>query len=294
MFASLSAAVVTTGILSTVAPGGEGHTREGTGQARIASERNAERNDRRSDNHRSDVVLGRGNRLHRNIDATVDGSGTLRLSRIRDGRLGTVRARMGTNRDMRLDFERPTRGTVRAEITDIRGNRITARVTDVFGNGGNGEIVVVMRDREMVERINGFGSSDAGGWQLEFEGRRRANSDSGWGDDDGWWGNAGTLESARGQGWLRQDLGPSLSFDRIRVSLSANRDAVIQLEGRRQQLRLRGRWSGTGDVVRVDLSQVNEMRSRGRLELRLDGREVRSLDGAGQTEAGRFEVRFNR
>ncbi|MGQ0646573.1 MAG: hypothetical protein ACT4P7_03320 [Gemmatimonadaceae bacterium] len=269
----------------------EGHTADGRFRAEISDARNDEWEGSRDD-RRGDFELGRGNRLYRDIDAVTEGNGLLRLSGIRDGRLTTVRAHLGTNRDMRLEFERPTRGTLRAEITNIRHNRVIARVTDVFGYGGSGEIVVTMRDRDIVERINGSGSSGNGSWQLDFDGRSRGR------DSDGWdWGSGrdfGFESDDRGSGWLRQDVGPALSFDRMRVTLDQNRDATIQLEGRRQTVRLRGRWSGSGDRLRVELTHVNELRARGRVELTRNASTVESMHGDGQTDSGRFEVRFSR
>jgi translation initiation factor IF-1 len=271
----------------------EGRTSEGTFHADISDERGdgwddpVDRGERRRG-----LDLGRGTRLYRDIDARTTGDGLLRMSGIRDGRLTSVRVRMGRDRDVRLDFERPTRGTVRAEITDIRDDHVVARVTDVYGARATGEVVIVMRDQEMVDRINGSGGGGSGSWQLDFDGRSRGRDD-GW--SDGEWGRGGGFESDdRGSGWLRQDVGPSLSFDRMTVSLSPNRDAVVHLEGRRRSVRLHGRWSGTGDRVSVELSGINEKRARGRLALRRYAGSVTALEGNGQTDLGRFEVRFTR
>ena len=275
----------------------EGRTTSGPFHAEISDDRGDAWDDPlERDDRRAGVELGRGNRLYADIDASATGEGLLRLAGIRDGRLEAVRVRMGTNRDVRLDFERPTRGTVRGQVTDIRGDRVVVRVTDVYGARASGEVVVEMRDRGMVERINGSGGSDDGSWQLDFDARTRGR-DGGW-DGGGWgddWGRGGAFESDdRGTGRLQQEVGPSLAFDRMQVTLAANRDAVIQLAGRRQTVRLRGRWAGDGDRVWVDLSGINEKWASGRLELRRDGWGMASLRGSGQTDLGRFEVTFSR
>lgn len=275
----------------------EGRTNDGTFHASIVDPTNDEWNDRDRNDRRDDHVLGRGNRLSRAINTTIIGSGTLRLSGIRDGRLEAVRVHM-ENRDVRLEFSQPTRGTVRAEIADIRENRITARVTEMYGHRASGQLVIVMRDRDMVDRMNGSGGSDGGSWQLDYDGRSRrdGNWNDDWNDDrDGGWNGGRRDMNERGNGWLRQDIGPSISFDRVRVILEQDRDAVIQLDGRRQSILMRGRWSGVGDAVRVELTQVNEMRARGTVEVRRDGGgRLRLVEGDGRTDRGRFEVRFNR
>lgn len=274
----------------------DGRTNDGTFHASIVDPADGEWNDRGNNDRRDDSDLGRGNRLNRAINSTVVGNGTLRLSGIRDGRLEEVRVRM-ENRDVRLEFSRPTNGAVRAEITEIRDNRITARVSEMYGRRASGEIVIVMRDREVVDRMNGSGGSDGGGWQLDFNGRSRR--DDGWNDDrdgewNGGWNGGGRDMNERGSGWLSQDVGPAMTFDRVRVVLDNDRDATIQLDGRRQSIVLRGRWSGNGDVLRVELTQVNEMRARGSVEVRRDGGRLRLVEGNGRTDMGRFEVRFNR
>lgn len=276
----------------------DGRTNDGTFRASIVDPANDEWNDRDRNDRRDDFDLGRGNRLSRTINTNVVGNGTLRLSGIRDGRLEEVRVRMEQDRDVRLEFSQPTRGTVRAEIIEVRDNRVTARVSEVYGRRASGEIQIVMRSWDMVDRINGSGGSDNGSWQLDFDGRSRRDGDwnnGGWNDGrDGDWNGGRRDMNERGNGWLRQDLGPALSFDRIRVLLEVDRDAVIQLEGRRQSLTLRGRWSGVGDVVRIELTQVNERGARGTLEVRRDGNRLRLVEGDGRTDRGRFEVRFNR
>ncbi|MCC6318044.1 MAG: hypothetical protein IT361_10170 [Gemmatimonadaceae bacterium] len=269
----------------------EGRTGDGDFRASIAA-LDARRDE--DDDDRFDFDLGNGTRLRRTIATTVDGTGTLRLSGIRDGRLGTLRLRLERDREARLEFGEPTRGEVRAEITDIRDRRITLRVREVFGRRANGELVVMMRDREQVDRINGSGGSDGGSWQLDFDARNRRSDDwnGGWGNDRDW-GDRADL-SMRGTGWLRQDLGPALQFDRVRVILGSDRDAEIALDGRGTTIRLRGRVSGYGNTLRVDLTDVNELRATGVVELRRDGNRLRSLEGEGRTRLGRFEVRFGR
>jgi hypothetical protein len=94
---------------------------------------------------------------------------------------------------------------------------------------------------------------------------------------------------------LQQDVGPDLTFDRMRVRLDANGNAWISLEGRRQSVELRGTWRGEGrDEVRVELASINEMRARGRLTLERSGNRVERLEGDGRTDRGRFDVRFSR
>lgn len=272
----------------------EGRTRDGAFHADITDDRANDRWDDRDRDRRDDRDIGRGDRLARDIDAQGNGDGTLRFSRERDGRLRTLRARLGTNRDVRLDFTGPARGTVRAEVTEIRGNRITARVREVYGVRAAGEVVLLLRDRDMVERVNGYGTSDDGSWQLDFEGRDRGddwNRDDRDRRDDRW--DLGMDREVRGSGWLRQDVGPDLSFDRMQVQRDGN-DITIRLDGRRQSLTLRGVASGYGDELRVRIDRVNEVRARGDMVLRRDGSRPSSLRGDGRTDMGRFEVRFER
>lgn len=233
---------------------------------------------------------GSSNRLRYDIDATTYGDGTVRMSGVRGGDFSTVRARLGTDRAVRIDIDQSTRGTIRGEIQDVRGERITVRVTDVFGYSASGDLVVVLRGTDEVARINGSGTSRNGSWQLDFDGNDRGYDDR---PDDPW----GRIDdrTVRGSGQLRQDIGPAIAFDRMRVSLQNDREAVIVLDGRRDPVRLIGRWSTgwDGDVV-VQLQRVNEMRASGRLELRRMGSRVTSLTGNGRTERGRFEVWFSR
>jgi hypothetical protein len=265
-----------------------GRTGDGDFRAELSSGRGDDWEGRDRPNASRDLMLGSGNRLYRDVEAETDGTGLLRMSGIRDGRLNTVRARMGTNRDARLEFGGPTRGVVRGQVINVRDNRVVIRVEEILGAAGTGEMVVTMENRERVDRIEGSGSGRNGSWHLEFDGRSRDRIPG----NDGW--GRGFEFNERGSGWLRQDVGPTMNFDRMRVTLDPGRDALIRLEGRREPMVLRGRWRDDGNVIRVDLSAINEMRARGRVELERDGRRVLSMHGNGQTDRGRFEVRFRR
>lgn len=189
---------------------------------------------------------------------------------------------------------------------DGRGNGNVERFTieDAFGRRADGNGTLFFgRDDDGPRRITLNGRTSAGPFRAELAVDRRDRRDDRGRDDDDWrddnrrrdgdWGRGRAFESNdRGEGWLRQDIGPSMTFDRMRVTLAADRDAVIRLEGRRQTLHLRGTWRDSGNGVTIELSGVNELRAWGRLELRRDGRRVRSLDGNGRTEMGRFEVQF--
>jgi hypothetical protein len=280
----------------------EGRTRNGTFHAVIDDTRlrNVDRDpgawDRGGWDPDGRARPGSSNRLRYDIDATTYGDGTVRMSGVRGGDFSTVRARLGTNRAVRIDIDRSTRGTIHGEIQDVRGDRITVRVTDMFGYNASGDLVVLLRGSNEVARINGSGTSRNGSWQLDFDGNGRRD-DGRWDDDP--WGNGGwggvDGRTERGSGQLRQDVGPAIAFDRMRVSLQNDREAVIVLDGRRDPVRLTGRWSTgrDGDVV-IQLQRVNEMRASGRLELSRTGSRVTSLSGNGRTERGRFEVWFSR
>lgn len=186
---------------------------------------------------------------------------------------------------------------------DGRGNGNVERFTieDAFGRRADGSGTLFFdRNDDDPRRLTLNGRTSAGPFRAELAVDRR---DDRWRGDDRWrdddrqrddnWGPGRAFESNdRGEGWLRQDVGPSMTFDRMRVTLAADRGAVIRLEGRRQTLHLRGTWRDSGNGVTIELSGVNELRAWGRLELDRDGRRVRSLDGTGRTEMGRFEVRF--
>lgn len=271
----------------------EGRTRNGTFHVVIDEDRRRGGNsgdvggwDRGDWDRDVGVLPGNRGRLRSNVDARSYGDGILRMSGVRGGDFSTARTRLGTNGDVRIDIEHPTTGSIRGEIEDVRGDRVTVRVTSVLGHSGSGELVVVLRGTDEVSRINGSGTSRNGSWQLDFDGNGR-RADDRW--DDSW------ERSERGSGQLRQDVGPSLAFDRMRVSLQRDHQAIIVLDGRRDPVRLSGRWSAgrSGDVI-IDLQYVNEMRASGRLALRRSGGIATSLNGSGRTERGRFEVFFTR
>jgi hypothetical protein len=279
----------------------EGRTRQGPFRVEIR-DRDDEWNDRRDDPRRNDgddrraVELGNGDRVHRNIDATTDGNGLLRMAGVRNGNFSVSRVRLGTSRDATIDIDRGTRGTIRGQITDVRGARVAIRVTNMLGNRATGEIIAVMRGTHEIERLNGSGRSDAGSWQMDFESTERSARPPGGGRED-WDRRPGEMEAAvSGSGSLTQDIGPSLSFDRLRVRLQPNHDAVVTLQGRRQTISLVGRWSAgrMDDLVTIELGRVNEKRADGRLNLRMNSRAVEALDGAGRTDMGRFRVAFDR
>lgn len=271
----------------------EGRTRNGTFHVVIDEDRRGGGNtgdaggwDRGGWDRDGDVRPGNRGRLRSNLDAQSHGDGILRMSGVRGGDFSTARTRLGTNGDVRIDIEHPTNGVIRGEIEDVRDDRVTVRVTNVLGYSGSGELVIVLSGNDDVARINGSGTSRNGSWQLDFDGNGRRGNER-W--EDSW------DRSERGTGQLRQDVGPSLSFNRMRVSLERDRQAVIVLDGRRDPVRLIGRWSTgrSGDVV-ITLQQINEMRASGRLELRRSGGSATSLNGSGRTDRGRFEVFFTR
>lgn len=274
----------------------EGRTSDGTFRAEIADDRGP-RWDARDRDDRGWFELGRNGRLVEDLRLDSRGTGTLRMARARDGRVNALRAHLRTNRDVRIDLDRPTSGTIHGEIIAVTGNTVRVRVREVLGARANGEIEVIMRDRNELSQLRGAGGSDDGSWQLDFDGDGRGGR---WdrddrddrGDRDRWFG---AFESNdRGNGRLRQDVGPDLEFDRLRVRLEANGNAWIGLEGRRQSVQLRGTWRADGRDVRIDLDAINEMRARGRLTLERSGSRVERLDGDGRTDRGRFDVRFGR
>jgi hypothetical protein len=271
----------------------EGRTRNGTFHVVIDEDRRRGGNtgdaggwDRGGWDRDGDIRPGNRGRLRFSVDAQSHGDGILRMSGVRGGDFSMARTRLGTNGDVRIDIDHPTSGAIRGQIEDVRGDRVTVHVTNVLGSSGSGELVIVLSGNSDVTRINGSGTSRNGSWQLDFDGNGRRGTDR-W--EDAW------DRSERGTGQLRQDVGPSLSFDRMRVSLERDRQAVIVLDGRRDPVRLIGRWSSgrSGDVV-ITLQQINEMRASGRLELRRSGGSATSLNGSGRTERGRFEVFFTR
>jgi hypothetical protein len=272
----------------------EGRTRDGAFRAEISDGRGYDWNDPRN---REGFEIGRGTRLYTNLDVETSGSGTLRYADARDGRFARVRAVLRTNRDVHLEFEGRTRGVLRAEITDIRDGRVTAQVRELMGSRADGELRLVFRDRAFVERVEGGGRASNGSWQLDFDGRAGGwnGRDDDWGRNDDWgWEGRGSDVDERGSGWLRQDVGPSLTFDRMRARLDHNRVARIWLEGRRQTVEIRGEWREDGNGVSIEMQSVNGTRARGRLELRRTGWNGSQLTGEGRTDLGRFEVRFQR
>lgn len=268
----------------------DGRTADGAFHAELTDDGRVDWNDPRDHDARWRLDLGRGDRLYADLDVEGRGNGMLRMSGVRDGEVSDLRARLRTNRDVRIELARPTRGTILGEVVEVRDNQVRVRVTEVMGVRASGELDVVLRDRETIERVAGSGGSREGSWQLDFATR------GGWGADrvfDGGW--RGTFESNdRGTGWLRQDIGPTMSFDRLRVRLEGDRTAHIVLEGRRQSIPLRGEWRNDGRDVRIDLVAVNDVRARGRLVLERSGSMVVRLEGDGRTDRGRFELRFTR
>jgi hypothetical protein len=280
----------------------QGRTREGAFRVDIRERggRPDDWNDRDRDDRydRDRPDLGEGNRVFRNVDATTDGKGILRLAGVRNGDFTVARVRLGTSRDVTIDIDRGTRGSIRGEITDIRDHRVAIRVTNVLGHRASGEIIAHMQSAHEVDRLNGSGGSDGGSWQFDFTGTERPERGDGrdWSDNDRDWPSRFPLEAnSTGSGTLSQDVGPALSFDRARVTLQNDRNAIVVLEGRRQTIRLAGRWSESyGDRITIDLTQVNEKRANGRLNVRTGGRSLLSLDGGGATDMGRFRVSFDR
>ncbi len=275
----------------------EGRTGDNNFHAEIADDRRFDWNDPRDREDRGRFELGRGNRLYEDVELSGNGDGLLRLAGLRDGRIGSVRAMLRTNRDVRIEIERPMRVTIRGEIIDVNGPRVRVRVQEMPGGRASGELELVARSGDRLERMTGSGSAHDGSWQLDFYDRGgifdRGNDRGNDRGDDGW-GRA--MESnTRGSGQMRQDVGPDLRFDRMRVRLESNRMAYITLESRergRQSLELQGEWRGNGRDVTIDLTRVNTVQARGRLTLERFGNDVGRLDGDGRTNMGRFEVRF--
>lgn len=110
--------------------------------------------------------------LRRAIDATTNGRGIVRMAGVRGGDFSTVRVRIGTNGDVRIDIDRSTRGKIQGELRGVNGDRYVVYVEDMFGYRASGELSLVMRNNE-VSRIDGNGTSSSGSWQFDFsEGRR--------------------------------------------------------------------------------------------------------------------------
>lgn len=158
----------------------EGRTRTGTFHAVIDDTRRRPNDtrdpgawDRGGWDRDGGVRPGSGGRLRSRVDATTSGDGLVRMSGVRGGDFATARTRFETNGDVRIDIDHSTKGTIRGEIQDARGDRIVVRVTDMFGYSAAGDLVVVMRGRSAIARINGSGTSRNGSWQFDFDGNGR-------------------------------------------------------------------------------------------------------------------------
>lgn len=110
--------------------------------------------------------------LRRSIDATSYGNGIVRMAGVRGGDFSTVRVRIGTNGDVRLDIDNSTRGRIQGELRGVNGNRYVIYIEDMFGFRASGELSLEMRNNE-VSRIDGYGTSSNGSWQFDFDGSRR-------------------------------------------------------------------------------------------------------------------------
>lgn len=288
-----------------------GRTREGGFRVELLDEDMRGRDDRYPDDRRrrGDLVLGSGNRVYANVDAVSPGLGMVRMSGVRDGRFQNARVRLGTARDVRIDIDRNTRGTIRGEIQEVRGSRVMIRIDDMFGYRATGQLTVEMRNEVEVARMDGSGSSTNGSWQLEFDGTAQADRigrgrDDRWGDDrrdddrrgDDRWDRYDTRDmSGRGLGKLVQDVGGDFEFSRISVDARDRSRAVITLEGRRRTVRLVGSLErGSYGLEReFELVAVNDIRARGQFTLVGRGGDVESFYGDGRTDMGRFRISFS-
>ncbi len=252
-------------------------------------------NPRGRDDNRGDRGTGNA-RIVREIDVTSNGRGTIRMPWVRDGDFSALRLRLQPNGQFRIDIRDRANGTIEGEVDQYDGARMVLRVRRAMGVNVRGDLTLSMRNSVEVERAYGSGTGDRGSWQLDFAGdgrstypidRRRDDR-----YDDG--RSIRIVANERGRGTIRQDDGPDLSFDRARVSIERDRDAVIVLEGR-NTIRLRGTAQPIGNGnVRIDLTSVNEMRARGTVDVDVDGQRVRSFNGSGTTDRGRFSVDFRR
>ncbi|MGQ0767101.1 MAG: hypothetical protein ACT4OZ_15745 [Gemmatimonadota bacterium] len=273
-----------------------GRTRHGSFHADIRDDDLRRDEPRRNDDDYRDAI-GRGNRVFRNVDATTEGSGLLRMAGVRDGRFSMARMRLGTSREATLDISRSTRGTMRGEIVDIRNNVVRIQVREVMGRRASGELVADMIGAHEIERIRGAGSSDGGSWQIDFESEESEDSNGRWGrndDRESDWPVSRDYR-VRGSGSLTQDRGPVMEFDRAALQLETNRRATLLLDGRRHSSRFAGTWVRTrnGEGILIELARVNEMNAEGRIEVHVQGRALQSMNGSGQTSLGRFRVRFD-
>jgi hypothetical protein len=270
----------------------EGRTRHGG--FRLVMDCDGERN-----RDWDDVDLGRGDRWRRGLDLTTSGEGLLRMFGVRDGRFTVMRARLSQSREAVISIDRPTRGTVRGEIARVDRNRVVMRVREIMGSDTSGELEFVLRTEDELTSAHGYGTSRQGSWQLDFDGPA---SRGGRGDvwDVGGWGRdrlpfpsrASREASARGSGTLNQDVGPTLTFDQARVSLSPDGSATLVLDGR-STVGVQGSWSERDyGATRIDVRQVNEMPARGQVELRFSRGVVEEVTGEGRTALGRFALHF--
>lgn len=251
--------------------------------------------DRGRDDNRNNG-RARNERITRAIDATTNGRGTIRMPGVRDGDFTALRLRLEPNGEFRIDVRDRTRGTIEGEVEQYNGTSMVLRVRRAMGVNVRGQLTLAMRNSIEVDRAYGSGSGDRGSWQLEFDGDGRSTYPAGR-DRDGRYDDdrfAAFASNERGRGTIRQDDGPDLTFNRARVTLRGDRSAVIVLEGR-TTIELRGTWRAVGnDDVRVELQSVNEMRARGSVSVDAQGQRLRSFNGSGTTDRGRFSVTFRR
>jgi hypothetical protein len=273
-----------------------GTTAGGRYQLSIDSRRSDFPGDDPSDRPNTGGNYGSGSTIYRNIDARAEGDGETRMDGIRGGGAFSVaRARIGVGRDVIIDIDRPTSGSIRGTVRNVRGNRIDIDVNAVYGYKASGSMNVVLRDANEIGRLEGSGNGERGRWTLEFRGTGRLGGD-GWGggsgggrDDD----DAIVDANERGSGRLTQDRGPELEFYRAEVHLDDDHRAEIRLDSRREPVRIYGRWSrGALGGILVDVDRINDRRSDGRIEIRREGRSFRSLAGEGQTGGGRYRLTF--
>jgi len=279
----------------------QGRSRTGVVTAAIQSDddRDGWDDDRWDRRGRDDDRNGRGVgnvRIPREIDVTSNGRGTVRMPWVRDGEFSALRLRLQPNGQFRIDIRDRATGTIEGEVEEFDEGRMVLRVRRVMGVSAGGELTLGMRNNVEVERAYGSGTGDRGSWQLDFAGDGRSTYPADRGRNDRYDDNRAIKITAneKGRGTIRQDDGPDLSFDRARISIDRDRDAVIVLQGR-NTIRLRGTWRSVGNGnVRIDLDSVNEMRARGTIDVDVDGKRVRSFNGSGTTDRGRFTVNFRR
>ncbi|HEX4933072.1 MAG TPA: hypothetical protein VFV33_07840 [Gemmatimonadaceae bacterium] len=237
---------------------------------------------------------GAGERVDRNIDARAEGDGFVRMSGVRGGAFADARVRIGTGGDAIIAIDAPTKGEIRARVQEVRGRRVQLRVRTIFGYAATGTLTVQLRDADEVQRLDGDGAGERGAWSLDFRGRRKPNDwprpGDDWPDDGGW----GTMDrDERGRGTLTQDVGPTLALSRARVVLDDDRRGRIELEARRERVRIEGRWAPVGNGrVELEIQRINDRRASGRVTIRREGRSFATIDGDGRTGSGRFSFDF--